>query len=62
MEEASSMPSTIGSLRARVIDLPVLIRWSENTPPSTPPAKPHSAGMDATMPTFRIDIPFSCTR
>ena len=58
----SSIPSTIGVLRAMFSEPVRRINQSEITPPSTPPTKPHTAGMEATKPALRIDMPRACTR
>lgn len=58
----SSMPSTIGTLRATDSEAPRRSSASEMMPPRMPPRKPHTAGIDATKPAFRIDMPRACTR
>jgi hypothetical protein len=52
----SSMPATIGVFRADVSDQPRRNSRSDQTPPSTPPVKPHIAGIAAIMPAFRMDM------
>ena len=58
----SSMPPMMGSLRAAVSDQPALSNASERSPPSTPPANPHSAGTEAMKPALRMDMWRCCTR
>jgi hypothetical protein len=58
----SSMPPTIGALRARVSEWPRRISASDSTPPSTPPENPQIAGSEATRPACRIVMPRACTR
>src|SRR5882762_3484079 len=53
----SSIPATMGDLRDTEREQPRLSNISDNTPPNTPPARPHRAGKVAANPADRIDIP-----
>ena len=49
-------------MRATDSDAPLRSSASEMIPPRMPPRKPHTAGIDATKPALRIDMPRACTR
>jgi hypothetical protein len=62
MTVESSMPPTMGILRAAVRLKPFFSRESEMAPPRMPPRKPPRAGSTATKPTLRMDMPRDLTR